>query len=133
MISRILLALGLLVAFVFGIHTAGAFRAGEDGELTRDSAGNAVAVMRYSGTAQNVTTSGTSAATTNVVSADTHFVRIICTSDAWMTVAAVPVATTGDMYLALDVETYMRVVPNVDKLAFIQDSGAGTCNVAELQ
>jgi hypothetical protein len=121
------------IGLVSFLDSADAFRRGADNELTRDQAGNAMPVLRYSGTAQNVTVSGTSAATTNAVSVNTHFVRIICTGDSWMTVAAVPVATTGDMYLALDVETVMRVVPGTDKLAFIQDSGAGTCNVAEMR
>ncbi len=125
--------LATVLALGLGLTAADAFRPNEAGNLTRDHNNNAMPVLRYSGTAQNVTVTGTSAPTVNPVDAETHFVRIICTEDSWMTIGTAPTALLTDLYLAADVETVMRVLPGTDKLAFIEDATTGTCNVAEMR
>lgn len=90
--------------------------------------------LRLSGTSQNVTTSGTSAATAAAFGATTQEIRVVCTQNTWIKVGdGTPTATTGSgsSYMPAGVVEYFHVTGG-QKLAAIQDSAAGTVNVSEM-
>ena len=87
-------------------------------------------VYRMDGTAQTITTSGTSAATTNAVGSQTYAVRLHTTEDCFITCGASPTATTSHTFLAADTTEYFRISPG-EKIAAIQSTTAGTVYVME--
>jgi hypothetical protein len=90
--------------------------------------------LRLTGTSQNVTTSGTSAATGTAFGANTSEIRVVCTQNTWILIGdGTPTATTGagSTYMPAGVVEYFHVNPG-QKLAAIQDSAAGTVNVSEM-
>lgn len=89
--------------------------------------------LRFSGTSQNATVGAASTAVTNGFAAGIHDVRVVCTTNCWITFGASPTATTGagSMYLPAGLVEYFHVSPG-QKVAVIQDSAGGTLNVAEM-
>ena len=81
--------------------------------------------------AQVVTTSGTSAATTNATGKGT--VRVLCTQAAHMYQGAAgvtgPTAGTGDTFIGAQSPEYFYSPGS--KFAFVQDATAGTCYVSD--
>lgn len=81
--------------------------------------------------AQKVTTSSTSAFTTNATGVGK--VRLVCSADAHFFQGAVgvtgPTASTGDSYLAAGTPEYLYSPGS--RFAFIQDSAGGTCFVTD--
>lgn len=82
------------------------------------------------GTVQTVTISGTSAATSSTFSSEV--VRVVSTTNCHYHMAASPTATTSLSYLPLGEIEYLRCIPGVSKLAFIQNSAGGTAYVTEM-
>ena len=82
-------------------------------------------------TTQTVTTSGTSAATSNGFAAQTYAVRVTCTTDTHIVFGGSPTATTGDVFMPAGVVEYFQVTPG-QKLAAIQNASAGVVYVTEL-
>jgi hypothetical protein len=80
---------------------------------------------------QNVTTSGTSAATADALPADSSIAMIIATEDVWFIKGASPTAAKDDTSIFLPANTYIfiPVIGGTDKIAFIQDSTGGTAQV----
>lgn len=89
------------------------------------------ATLYRPGTTQSITTSGTSAATTNAVGGQTYAVRIHATAAAFITFAGTPTATTSDVFMAAGATEYFAISPG-EKVAAIQSSEAGTVYVTEL-
>lgn len=89
--------------------------------------------LRLSGTSQNVTVSGTSAAVTNAFAATTGDIRVVSTTNCWIAIGASPTATTGagSSYLPAGAIEYFHVTGG-QKIAAIQDSAGGTLNVSEM-
>lgn len=88
--------------------------------------------LRYSGTSDVVaytTTSVQSAA----FGAQTHEIRVVCTSNAWINIGQNPTATAGDnsVYMPAGVVEYYHVTPG-QKVAVIQDTAGGNLCVAEM-
>lgn len=83
------------------------------------------------GTVQNITTSGSSQAT-SAVGATTAIIRISVNQDTYVALGAAPTATTGSMLMpAGDVE-FLAVTPGVTKVAVLQVSSAGVASITEL-
>jgi len=80
---------------------------------------------------QTVTTSGTTAATTNAVDAQTRVVRLKATQDMHITFGRTPTATTADPLLSAGETEYIDITP-LDKVAAIQSSTAGILYVTEV-
>ena len=79
-------------------------------------------------TAQKVTVSGTTAATSTTTGSGT--VRVVCTTNAHFAVGASGVtATANDAYIGAGVPEYFITEP-LQKFAFIQDSAGGSCFVS---
>lgn len=89
-------------------------------------------IMRPS-TAQEITTSGTSARTTNALGDQTHVVRLCATAACRYAIGlpASVVATATDAYLPANVVEFVQVRPG-EKVAAIQESGAGKLSVVEM-
>lgn len=83
------------------------------------------------GTNQVVTTSGTSAATTNAVNAQTRVVRLKATEDMHIAFAVSPTATTSDPILTGGETEYVDITPG-NKVAGIQVTTAGKLHVTEV-
>ena len=82
-------------------------------------------------TVQKVTTSGTSAATTNGFGAQTYAVRVHATKAAHIFFDGAPTATTNHTLMGDGGTEYFQVTPG-QKLAAIQSSEAGVVYVTEL-
>ena len=82
-------------------------------------------------TTQIVTISGSSAATTNAVGANTHHVRIVSTTARHYVTGKTPTATTSNPYLPADVVEYVDITPG-EKVAFLQHAAGGTGYVTEV-
>lgn len=89
--------------------------------------------LRFSGTSQVLSVGAASAAVTNGVSANIHDVRVVSTTNCWVTFGTAPTASAaaGSIYLPAGVVEYFHVSPG-QKLAAIQDSGSGTLSLAEM-
>ena len=65
---------------------------------------------------------------------NTNHVRLVATSNCWVAFGAAPVAVAsgaGSIYLPAFTPEYFWVYPG-EKIAVIQDAGAGNLNIAEL-
>ena len=80
---------------------------------------------------QAVSTSGTSAATTNAVGAQTYQVALFCDQDVHIKFGQSPTATTSDFFLPASTMVFFPIAPG-EKVAGIQSSAAGTLRVSEL-
>jgi hypothetical protein len=89
-------------------------------------------LYRPVGATQTITSSGTSAATSSAVGAQTYAVSIAATEDVYITFAAAPTATaTNGVFHKKDWPTTYRISPG-EKVAAIQVSTGGTVYVSEL-
>ncbi|MEY4756848.1 MAG: hypothetical protein RJA34_1746 [Pseudomonadota bacterium] len=97
--------------------------------LARDINGQNIQELRP-GTAQTLTTSGTSQQTA-ALTAGTRVVRVTATTDTWCLLGTNPTVTSanGTLLPAGAVE-YWRV-NDTDKIAVLQVSGAGSFNCVE--
>jgi len=83
------------------------------------------------GTIQNITTSGSSQAS-SAVGAGTSIIRIAVNADTYVAIGANPTATTSSMLMpAGDVE-FLAVTGGVTKVAVLQVSAAGVASIVEL-
>lgn len=80
---------------------------------------------------QAVTTSGTSAATSNAVGDQTYQVALFCDQDVHVRFGKTPTATTSDLFLPASTMVFFPIAPG-EKVAGIQSSAAGTLHVSEL-
>lgn len=89
--------------------------------------------LRLSGTTQNVAIGASSAPITNGFAATTSDIRVVATSNCWISIGAAPTATNGagSTYLPANVVEYFHVTGG-QKVAVIQDSASGTLSVSEM-
>ena len=73
----------------------------------------------------------TSAAITNPVGANTTFVRVTVTANAFIKFGVSPVATAADIFVAANTPEYFPIVPG-QKVAALQVVGGGTLYVNEV-
>lgn len=83
------------------------------------------------GATQSVAIGGASAATTNAFGESTRMVRVVSTTDAFITFAKTPVATTAHMFLPANVPEYFLVDPG-QKAALIQSTASGDAYITEV-
>lgn len=83
------------------------------------------------GTVQAVTISGTSAPVTNAFGAQTVVVRIVSTTDCYLTFAASPTATSSHSILPAFWPEYFTVTPG-QKVALLQVTAGGSASVTEM-
>lgn len=88
--------------------------------------------LRFSGTATITAYTGT-AGTSAAFGANTHEIRVCCTSNAWVKVGDNPTATvgSGSFYMPAGLVEYFHVSPG-QKVSAIQDSAGGNLSVAEM-
>ena len=88
--------------------------------------------FRPAGATQSITTSGTSAATSNAVGAQVNDVLITATEDAFIVFGAAPVATaTNGIFITKNYPHYFAIHGG-EKVAAIQATTGGTVYVSEL-
>ena len=80
---------------------------------------------------QTVSVSGTSAAITNAVGSGIHVIRMVSSTDCHFALGGAPTATTSDPLLPADTVEYIRINEG-EKIAFIQNTAAGTAYVTEV-
>lgn len=83
------------------------------------------------GTVQNITTSGTSQAS-SAVGATTSIVRIAVNADTYIAVGAAPIASSSTMMLPAGSVEFIAVTGGVTKIAVIQVSASGIASITEL-
>ena len=89
-------------------------------------------LYRPAGATQTITSSGSSAATSNAVGAQTYAVSIVATQDVYLTFAVAPTTTaTNGVFHKKDWPTKYRIAPG-EKVAALQVSSGGTVYVSEL-
>jgi hypothetical protein len=84
------------------------------------------------GTTQNITTSGTSQAS-SAVGASTAIVRIAVNADTYIAVGSAPTATTSSMLIPSGGTEFIAVNKGTDKIAVLQVSASGIASITELQ
>lgn len=100
--------------------------------LARDKYDETVQCLKP-GTTQTVAISGTSAAMSSAVAANTVVIRLVATTNCFVKIAASPTATTADMPLIANVPEYFRIDENQSmKVAGIQMSAAGSLYITEM-
>lgn len=82
-------------------------------------------------TTQKVTTSGTSAATSNAIGNGIYVVRLVCTEECYIAIGASPTATANDFLLPADTVEYFGIRGG-QKVAALQVSTGGTLFVTEM-
>lgn len=82
------------------------------------------------GASQYFNTSGTSAATSNVV--NSAIIRIAVTQDTWIAIGPTPVAGAGALLIPGGGVEFIAVTAGVDKVAGLQVSTSGIVSVTEL-
>ncbi len=95
-----------------------------------DKVGFDVQAMRV-WSAQNVTTSGTSARST-ALDGDTRVVRLVATTATWLAFGSNPTATTSGTYLPAESVEYFTVAGS-SKIAALQVASAGSLNISEMR
>ena len=89
-------------------------------------------LYRPAGATQTITSSGSSAATSNAVGTQTYAVSIVATQDVYLTFAVAPTTTaTNGVFHKKDWPTTYRIAPG-EKVAALQVSSGGTVYVSEL-
>jgi hypothetical protein len=88
--------------------------------------------LRYSGTSDVVTYTSSSVQSA-AFGAQTHEIRVVCTSNAWINIGENPTASAGDgsIFMPAGLVEYFHVSPG-QKVAVIQDSSGGNLVVAEM-
>jgi len=95
-------------------------------KMSTDGNARPIQAVRPS-SAQNVTVSGASAASTAFIG---NLVRLYSSVDVYVTFGTAPVATTSGMFLPAGYVEYFRCEPG-EKVAALAPSGSGTLNVTE--
>ena len=89
-------------------------------------------LYRPAGATQTITSSGSSAATSNAVGAQTYEVSLVASQDVYLTFAVAPTTTaTNGVFHKKDWPTTYRIAPG-EKVAALQVSSGGTVYVSEL-
>ena len=83
------------------------------------------------GAHQSVAYTGTAGTIANATANHAQWVRVLCTTDAYLAIAASPTATTADMYVTALTPEYFRVNGAV-KVSAVQVAAAGTLHVTEM-
>ena len=84
------------------------------------------------GTTQNITTSGSSQASSAFGTA-TSIIRVSCTQDIYVALGNSPTATTGSMLITAGSSEFLAVDSvNNQKIAVLQVTSAGVCSITEL-
>lgn len=83
------------------------------------------------GTTQTVAYTGTHGAISSAIGADTHVVRVLCTTDAFIVFANTPVATTSGMPVSAGIAEYLNIKPG-SKVSAIQRASGGDLYVTEM-
>jgi hypothetical protein len=96
--------------------------------MARDGGGASVPALRP-GTTQKASYTDSSAAISSFV--ETEVVRVVSTTDCYVTVAGTPVATTSHMFLPAHTVEYIRCDASVDKVAAIRVNTSGDLFVTE--
>ena len=99
--------------------------------LARDALTEELIQAASPSTTQTITTSGSSAATSNAVATSTRLVRIVATEDVHIAFATAPTATTSNPFLPAKQVEYFKITGG-DKVAAIQNSSAGVVYVTEM-
>lgn len=89
--------------------------------------------LRWTGVSDYITVNGTSAQSA-ALGANTREIRVVSTTNCHINIGADPTAAATDnngIYLPAGVVEYFHVTPG-QKVAVIQDSGAGVLCVAEM-
>ena len=104
--------------------------AGNKAVLTRDENGQVTQGILALSTVQKISTSGTSAATTNAFVRD--IVRVSCTEDTYITFATTPTATSSHTFLPGRAIEYFSGSVGL-KAAGIEVTAAGLCTFTEMK
>jgi len=83
------------------------------------------------GTIQNITTSGSSQAS-SAVGSNTSIVRIAVNADTYVAVGSNPTATSSSMMMPSGAVEFIAVTAGTDKVAVLQVSAAGVASIVEL-
>ena len=97
----------------------------DNSSLGRDRTGTPVQAFPI-GTTQTVAYTGTAGVTTNAIG--TSFVRIVCTTDAFVATGTAPTATTAGMYVPAKCPEWFPINPG-HKVSVIQATAAGTAYI----
>lgn len=95
----------------------------------RDAYGATIQAL-YPGTVQNVAI-GVSSTQSGTFQVDTRVIRVIADQICFIAIGANPTASSSTTRLAANVAEYFAVRGNLDKLAVIQSTTAGSLNVTE--
>jgi len=85
------------------------------------------------GTVQTVAYTGTAGAISNAVGSSTRMVRVWCSTDAHILIAASPTADTNDTPVTGKAAEYFKVRGGIDKVSAVQQSAGGDLYVTELE
>ena len=94
-------------------------------------AGNSVQALRIGAT--DTVTVGAASAQSAVLGDRIDVVRVVSTTNCFISQGSNPTATTSSMYLPADVPEYFRVNRNdSDRFAVIQETGGGTLYITTM-
>lgn len=83
------------------------------------------------GTHQNVAYTGTAGTISTSITTGTNKVRVLTTTDAFITIGNSPTATTADVYMPALSAEYFTITPG-QKVSAVQVSANGTLHVTEV-
>lgn len=101
--------------------------------LAKDSFNHPIQAL-CPGTNQSVAISAVSAATTNALELNTIVIRVVSTTNCFITIATgTPTATTASTFLPAYTPEYFRVdAADTKKVAVIQQAASGTLYITEM-
>ena len=82
-------------------------------------------------TVQKVAYTGTAGTISNAVGSQTRKIRLLVTTDAYVTIGKAPSATTNDTYVTGLVPEYFTITPG-EKVSAMQVASGGTLFVTEI-
>lgn len=83
------------------------------------------------GTHQSVAYTGTAGTIANAVGAHTTCVRVVCSTEAYISFGVAPTATANDIYMPAGTPEYFVITPG-EKVSAIQVDTGGTLTVTEM-
>ena len=83
------------------------------------------------GTTQKVAYTGVAGTISTAVGSQTRIVRVVVTSNAYISFGTAPTATTSDVYMPANVPEYFTIPPG-DKVSAVQDAAGGNLIVTEI-